>query len=105
MIDKDKFNMLHDKVKPRTVSNQEGEDDEDTTSSDITMTTLYIDQPKVHMFYIRFTCYTFEQTLLHIEFRVFSFAEVLAWVKEKRPSVSNAWMIEEVDWGPNQDLL
>jgi hypothetical protein len=65
VIDKDRFNMLHDKVKPRMVSNQEGEDDEDTTSLDITMTTLYINQPKVHMFYIRFICYIFEQTLLH----------------------------------------
>nr|AAX96617.1 retrotransposon protein, putative, Ty3-gypsy sub-class [Oryza sativa Japonica Group]ABA92977.1 retrotransposon protein, putative, Ty3-gypsy subclass [Oryza sativa Japonica Group] len=46
-IDKDKFNTLHDKMKPRTVSNQEGEDNEDTTSSDITMTILYINQPKV----------------------------------------------------------
>jgi hypothetical protein len=55
VIDKDKYNTLHDKVKPRTVSNQEGEDDEDTTSSDITMTTLCINQPKVLMFYIRFT--------------------------------------------------
>ncbi len=55
VIDKDKLNTLHDKVKPRTVSNQEGEDDEDTTSSDITMTTLCINQPKVLMFYIRFT--------------------------------------------------
>jgi hypothetical protein len=49
VIDKDKFNTLHDKVKPRTVSNQEGEDDEDTTSSDITMTTLCIDQPKRYL--------------------------------------------------------
>jgi hypothetical protein len=79
--------------------------DEDTTSPDITMTTLCINQPKVHMFYIRFTCYIFEQTLLHNEFGVFSFAEVLAWAKEKRPSVRNAWMIKEVVWGPNQDLL
>jgi hypothetical protein len=30
----------------------------------------------VHMFYIRFTCYIFEQTLLHNEFRVFLFAGV-----------------------------
>uniref|UniRef100_I1Q1J1 Uncharacterized protein n=1 Tax=Oryza glaberrima TaxID=4538 RepID=I1Q1J1_ORYGL len=27
--------------------------------------------------------------------------EVLAWAKEKTPSVRNAWMIKEVDWGPN----
>uniref|UniRef100_J3KUJ6 Transposase (putative) gypsy type domain-containing protein n=1 Tax=Oryza brachyantha TaxID=4533 RepID=J3KUJ6_ORYBR len=33
------------------------------------------------------------------------FVEVLAWAKEKRPSTRNAWMIEEVDWGPDQDLL
>ncbi len=80
-------------------------DDEDTTSSDITMTTLCINQPNVHMFYIRFICYIFEQTLLHNEFCVFSFAEILAWAKEKRPSVTHAWMIKEVDWGLNQDLL
>ncbi len=69
------------------------------------MTTLCFHQPKVHIFYIRFTCYIFQQTLLHNEFCVFSFAEVLTWAKEKRPSVRNAWMIKEVDWGPNQDLL
>ena len=69
------------------------------------MATLCINQPKVHMFYIRFNCYIFEQTLLQNKFCVFSFVEVLAWAKEKRPSVRNAWMIEEVDWGPNQDLF
>ncbi len=69
------------------------------------MTNLCINQLKVYMFYIRFTCYIFEQTLLHNEFRVFLFVELLAWAKEKRPSVMNAWMIEEVDWGPNQDLF
>ena len=57
------------------------------------------------MFYIRFTCYIFELTLLHNEFDVFSFVDVLDCAKEKRPSIRNAWMIEEVDWGPNQDLL
>nr|AAK92681.1 putative gag-pol polyprotein [Oryza sativa Japonica Group]AAO37839.1 putative retrotransposon protein [Oryza sativa Japonica Group]ABF97098.1 retrotransposon protein, putative, Ty1-copia subclass [Oryza sativa Japonica Group] len=31
--------------------------------------------------------------------------ELLAWAKEKRPSIRNAWMIEEVDWGPNKDIL
>ncbi len=67
------------------------------------MTTLFINQPKC--LYIRFTCYIFEQTLLHNEFRVLSFVEEVAWTKEKRPSVRNAWMIKEVDWGPNQDLL
>ena len=80
-------------------------DDEDITSSDITMTTLCTNQIKVHMFCIRFTYYIFEQTLLHNEFWVFLFTEVLAWAKEKRPSVTNKWMIKEVDWGPNQDLL
>ncbi len=58
--------------------------------SDITITTLCINQIKVHMFYIRFTCYIFRQTLLHNEFCVFSFAEVLAWAKEKRPNITNA---------------
>nr|CAE03983.3 OSJNBa0033H08.14 [Oryza sativa Japonica Group] len=49
VIDKDKYSMLHYKVKPRMVSNQERDDDEDTTSSDITMTTLCIDQPKRYL--------------------------------------------------------
>ena len=69
------------------------------------MATLCINQPKMNMLYIRFCCYIFEQTLLHNEFCVLSFAEVLAWAKQKRPSVRNAWMIEEVDWGSNQDLF
>ncbi len=69
------------------------------------MTNLCIHQPKIHMFYVRFTYYIFEQTLLHHEFCIFSFAEILAWVKEKKPSVRNVWMIKEVDSGPNQDLL
>ncbi len=51
-------------MKPKTVSNQEGEDDEDTTSSDMTMPILCINQQKVIMFYI-FIYYMFEQTLLH----------------------------------------
>ena len=57
------------------------------------------------MFYVRFTYYIFEQTLLHHEFCIFSFAEILAWVKEKKKSIRNVWMIKEVDWGPNQDIL
>ncbi len=57
------------------------------------MTTLGINQPNVHMFYIRFACYILEQT--------FSFTDVLAWTKEKRPSITNAWMIKEVDSGPH----
>lgn len=68
VIDKDKFNMLNDMVKPSTVSNLEGEDDEDITSSDMIMHTLCIYQLKVHAFYVRFMCYIFEQTLLHDEF-------------------------------------
>ncbi len=52
--------------------------DEDISNSDITITTLCINQIKIHMFYIIFTCYIFEQTLLHNDFCVFSFADVLA---------------------------
>ncbi len=43
-------------MKPRTVSNQEGEDDEDLTSSDMTMAILCIHQSKAHVFYMRFAC-------------------------------------------------
>lgn len=57
---------------------------EDITSLDKTTAILYIHKPKVHAFYVRFTCYIFKQMLLHNEFGVFSFAVILAWVKEKR---------------------
>ena len=33
---------------------------------------------------------------------VFSFAEVLAWVKGKRSSERNTGIIKKVDWRPNQ---
>ena len=57
------------------------ESDEDITSSDKTMAILYICKPKVQPYYVRFTCYIFEKTLLHNEFHVFSFAWVFAWMK------------------------
>lgn len=56
------------------------------------------------MFYIRSTHYMFEQTLPHHEFCIFSFEELLAWVKERRTGSRGAWLIKEVDWEPNQDL-
>ncbi len=42
-------------------------------------------------------CYIFEQILLHKEFCVFLFVEALAWVKRKRLSTKNVWMIKEID--------
>jgi hypothetical protein len=53
------------------------------------MDTLCIQQSKVHTFYKRFTCYIFKERILYHEFCVLSFAEVLTWVKEKRPSARN----------------
>ena len=41
-VDKENFNWHNDKVKLRTVSNLEGEDDDGNTSSDMTMETLCI---------------------------------------------------------------
>ena len=43
--------------------------------------------------------------LLHNEFRMFSFAKVLVWMKENKPSIRYAWIIKEVHYGPNQDLF
>lgn len=70
--------------------------DGDITTMDITIATLCIHQVKVHDLYVRFTCYIIEQTLLHYEFCVFSFTEVLTWVWRKRLSTKNTWMIKEV---------
>lgn len=46
---------------------------------------------------MRVMCYIFEQVLLHYEFCVVSFADVLAWIKGKKPSARS----KEVDWGSN----
>ena len=100
------YTELKDKSKPRTVSNQEGENDEDITGSHMTIPMLYKSKPKVHAFYVRFTFYIFEQRVLHHEFHVFSFSEVLAWIKLKKGGRAwNARRISEIDWGPSLNLL
>lgn len=63
----------------------------------MTLITLYIHQPNMDSFYVRVMCYIFEQVLLHYEFCVVSFADVLAWIKGKKPSARS----KEVDWGSN----
>ena len=78
--------------------------DEDITSLDMITATLCIHQLKVYTFYVRSTCYIFEQTLLHYEFCIFSFAEILVWVKERRADSWSVWMINEVDWRLIQDI-
>ena len=68
------------------------------------MATLFINKSKVHSIYIRYTFYKFEQVMLHQNLRLFTFAEVLAWIKERILDSSELWMIKEVDWGPIYDF-
>ena len=82
VINKDKFNRFNDKMKPRMVSNQEGENDEDMTGSDTNMTILFFNKSKVNSIYIRYAFYIFEQVMWHHNLLLFTFAEVLAWIKE-----------------------
>ncbi len=68
------------------------------------MLMLHINKVKVHIFYIAFTYYIFEQSLLRYEFSIFSLAKIFAWMNKRSAGSRSAWMIKEIDWEPNQDL-
>jgi hypothetical protein len=53
--------------------------DEDITSMDTTI--LVPSCPKVNQLYIKIKLDTFEQLMLHYDFVVFSFSELLDWTK------------------------
>jgi hypothetical protein len=72
------LNNTHD-AKPRTVCSQEGENDEDITSTDTTI--LVPSYPKLNQLYIMIKFDTFEQLMLHYDFCGFSFSELLDWIK------------------------
>lgn len=91
-------------MKPRTVSRQERENDEDMNGMDMTQISMLIDNPKVQIFYIRFMFYIFEEWALHHELCLMSFSEVLAWIKHCVVCSWKVWRLHEVDWGPNQSL-
>ena len=76
--------------------------DEDITGLDMTMPTTSI--PKVKPFYMRFIIVTFDEWVLHYEVCMFSFSELLTWIKEGLDCIWKAWMVNEVDWGPNPSV-
>ena len=90
-------------VKPRTVCCQERENDEDMIGSDMTLLTTK--RFKVNQLYFMFRFDTFEQLLLHRDLCVFSFSELLTWIKESLGCKWRTWRTKEVDWGPGQVIL
>jgi hypothetical protein len=88
--------------KPRTVCCQEGENDEDITGSDITLLTT--PKLKVNQLYFNFRFDTFEQLLLHHDLCVFSFSELLTWIKGRLDCITKPWKVNEVDWGPTLSI-
>ena len=84
-------------VKPRTVCCQEGENDEDIIGSDMTMLTTC--KPKVQPFYMRLIIDTFDELVLHHKMCMFSFSELLTWIKGRFDFICKAWKVNEVDWG------
>ena len=90
---------LPTKVKLRTVCCQEGENDEDITGSNITMSTT--SKPKVQPFYMRLIIDTFDELALHHKVCIFSFSELFTWIKGRLACIWKAWKVNEVDWGPS----
>lgn len=89
-------------VKPRTVCCQEGENDEDITSANMTMLTT--SKLKVQPFYMRLIIDTFDELVLHHKVCVFSFSELLTWMKGRFNCIWKAWKVYEVDWGPSPSI-
>jgi hypothetical protein len=88
------LNNTHD-VKPRTVGSQEGENDKDITSMD--MTILVPSCPNVNQLYIKIKFDTFEQLMLHYNFCAFSFSELLDWIKPCVEITWKIWRTKEID--------
>src|SRR5436190_14407653 len=71
--------------------------DEDIIGSDMTMLTTC--KPKVQPFYMRLIIDTFDELVLHHKMCMFSFSELLTWIKGRFDFICKAWKVNEVDWG------
>ena len=76
--------------------------DDDITSANMTMLTT--SKLKVQPFYIRLIIDTFDELVLHHKVCVFSFSELLTWMKGRFNCIWKAWKVYEVDWGPSPSI-
>jgi hypothetical protein len=84
-------------AKQRTVCSQQRENDEDITSSDMTILVTF--DSKVKRFFIMSICNTFDELMLHHDVCSISFSKVLTWIKESIECLWKAWRTKYVDWG------
>ena len=61
-------------------------------------------KPKVKPFYMSLIIDTFDELVLHHKVCVFSFAELLTWIKGVFDCIWKAWKDNKVDWGPNLSI-
>ena len=92
------INIKHD-AKPRTVCCQEGENDENITCSDMTMSMDPV--AKVKLFHIKTTIDIFEELILRRKVCILLFVELLTWIKRCVKGSRKALRNKEVDWGPS----
>jgi hypothetical protein len=76
--------------------------DEDITGSNMTMSTT--SKPKVQPFYMRLIIDTFDELALHHKVCIFSFSEILTWIKGRLDYIWKARKVNEVDWGPSPNI-
>jgi hypothetical protein len=94
------MNINHN-AKPRTVCCQEGENDENITSSDMTILMALV--TKVKLFRIETTFDIFEELILRRKVCMFLFVE-LTWIKRCDECTRKVLRNKEVDWGPSNDI-
>jgi hypothetical protein len=46
----------------------------------------------------------FDELVLYHKMCIFSFSELLTWIKERFDCIWKAWKVNEVDWGPNPSI-
>ena len=48
--------------------------------------------------------YAFDELVLHHKMCIFSFSELLTWIKGRFDCIWKAWKVNEVDWRPNPSI-
>jgi hypothetical protein len=68
------------------------------------MTILTTSKLKVQPFYMRLIIDTFDELVLHHKMCIFSFSELLTWMKRRFNCIWKEWKVNEVDWGPSPNI-
>ena len=77
-------------------------DDEDIIGSNMTMPTTFYTKGATILYEAYH--YAFDELVLHHKMCIFSFSELLTWIKGRFDCIWKAWKVNEVDWGPNPSI-